>query len=61
MFFPEAPPGPVPPPSASGIHGSVRFVCQGPCEGEEGSCSPVPGEKRQHTQRVPEAARRHQW
>lgn len=61
VLLPEAPPGSVPPASASGIHGRLRLVCQGPREGEEGPRSPVFGEKCEHPQRVPEAARRPQW
>ncbi|CAG00419.1 unnamed protein product, partial [Tetraodon nigroviridis] len=60
VLLPEAPPGFVSPPLASGIHGRVRPVRQGPREGEEGPRSTVSGEKRQHPQRVPQAARRPQ-
>lgn len=61
VFCSEASPRPVPPPSSFGIHGSVRSVCQGSGERAESSRSPVSGEKRQHTARVPQTARGHQW
>lgn len=57
LLLPEAPPGIVSPPFASGIHGRVRSVCQGPREREEGARSTVSGEERQHPQRVPQTAR----
>lgn len=61
VFLPEAPPGVVSPAFASGIHGRVRSVCQGPRKGAEGPRSPVFGEECEHPQRVPETARRPQW
>lgn len=61
VFLPEAQPRPVPPPPASGVHGRVCLVRQGPREGEEGSRSPVFGEKRQHSPGVPQTALCPQW
>lgn len=61
VFLPEAQSGPVSPAPASGIHGRVCLVRQGPGEGEEGPRSPVFGEERQHSARVPQTALCSQW
>lgn len=61
VFLPEAQSRTVPPAPASGVHGRVCLVRQGPGEGEEGPRSPVFGEECQHSARVPQTALGSQW
>lgn len=42
--------------SATGVPGCVHVVCQRPGEGAQGARPPVPGQKHQPAQGIPETA-----